>query len=103
MAGYGYDPEEHGPSPEVIADGLRRAGRKLGDLELDEQIAIAAARRDVHAAHGQHRAADVWANVMLAFHDVRRERLRLRQDFERVLSEGMGVATRDETPKRWPL
>lgn len=86
-----YDPQEHGPSPEMIADGIRRAGRKLDDLELDEQIALARARRDVRAAHGKHHAAEVWQNVMVAFHDVRADRQQTRREFEDLVNPFQSV------------
>jgi hypothetical protein len=81
---YDYDPEEHGPSLEVILEGARRAARKVDDLELDEQIATAAARRDVHAAHGSHAVAEHWQQALLAFHEVRRERQQTRRQFEDI-------------------
>ena len=92
------------PSEEVVSEGLRRAGRKLDDLQLDEQIAVAAARRDVCAAHREPDAAELWNRAALAFHDVRRERTRTRRGFDDQVSPVQG---RPMTPEElaevdWP-
>ncbi len=84
------------PSEEVIVEGMRRAARGVDDFDLDTQIAVAAARRDVAAAHGVHTLAAMWQRVLLGFDDVRRERAANRRTVEEMLSP---VQVRPLTPE----
>lgn len=53
---------------------MRSAAQGLSDYDLDVHIAVAAARRNVAAAHGYAKTADEWQDMLLACDDVRRER-----------------------------
>jgi len=67
--------------------------RLLSDFELDEQIAVAAARARVADAHLLRMTADMWHQVTIAFDDVRRERKALAD----AVAEAMGATWVEET------
>lgn len=60
---------------------VRRGALDLDAWSLDEQLAVAAARRDVAAAHGKAIAAEMWNNIAIEFADIRKA----RADFAREL------------------
>lgn len=61
-------------APQSIEALIESARRNAGDLSphgLDEQIAVAVARRDVASSHGLHSTAETWQRLVLALADVR--------------------------------
>jgi hypothetical protein len=72
------------PSTEQLIEQIRRGAAAASDLELDEQLAAAVARRDVAATHGQHGRAATWQECLLALDDVRRARRQVRSEVEEL-------------------
>lgn len=69
-------------SVEALVEGIRREAGALSDYRLDEQLAIAVARRDVAAAHKFPLTAAAWQELALALDDVRRARVEVRREIE---------------------
>lgn len=74
------------PSPEVVMEMLRRKAGDLSDHDLDEQIAVTAARRNVAAAHGREKAAGVLHDALEVFYDVRQMRTQVGRELDEMTS-----------------
>lgn len=75
--------------PESIETQVERIRRHAGGLSafhLDEQLAVASARRNVAAAHGLAIAAAAWQDVALALTEVRRMRAEAGREIEDLTS-----------------
>lgn len=75
------DPNAIPPSNEVVFEQIRRNADGLSDYDLDEQLAMAAARRDVATAHG-HISADLWNDMAILLADVRATRAQAEREVE---------------------
>lgn len=73
-------------SVETQVERIRRNAGGLSDYHLDEQLAVAVARRDVAAAHGLSAAAAAWQDVTLALDEVRRMRAEAGREIEDLTS-----------------
>lgn len=72
------------PSIEVQLEQVRRDAAGLSDFDLDEHLALLVARRDVAAAHGRARSAEVWNDAAIALADVRTNRARHASEIEEL-------------------
>ena len=73
-------------SIETQVERIRRDAGGLSDFHLDEQLAVAVARRDVAAAHRLSIAAAAWQDVALALADVRQMRADAGRELEDLMS-----------------
>lgn len=60
-------------------EALRREALLWDDYDLDEQLAIAEARRRVAQRHGRLSLVDLWVRAVEVYADVRRERAQLAE------------------------
>jgi hypothetical protein len=79
-------PDEIPESIEAQVERIRRTSGGLTAYHLDEQVAVALARRDVAAAHGQAAVAAAWHDALLALADVRRMRADAAREIEDLTS-----------------
>ena len=72
------------PSLEVQLEQVRRDAAGLSDFDLDEHLALVVARRDVAAAHGRARSAEVWNDAAILLADVRTDRATFAREIEEM-------------------
>ena len=71
------------PTIDLLVEQILREAAGMSDFELDEALAVAVARRDVAAAHGRGRSV-VWANVAIAFDELRAARADVAREVEHL-------------------
>lgn len=86
-----FQPE---PSREIVLAGIRRVALRMNDFELDTQVAVTNARRNVAAAYSYAEVADLWLDQLLVLDEVRRERKALSDAMDEAASP---VKTREMT------
>lgn len=79
-------PDEIPESVETQVERIRRNAGGLSDYHLDEQLAVAMARRNVAAAHRLSITAAAWQDVALALEEVRRMRAEAGREIEALTS-----------------
>jgi len=93
-------------SLEVQLEQVRRDAAGLDDFALDEHLAMIVARRDVAAAHGRARSAEVWNDAAILLADVRTDRATFAREIEELTGPPPPVVrplTAEELEKDDPL
>lgn len=76
--------DEIPPSREVMFESIRRNSAELSTFDLDEQLAMAVARRDVAAAHKRATSAATWNDLAIMLADMRETRVKVAREVERL-------------------
>lgn len=77
-----YEYDEIPPSREVTFEAIRRNSAELSTFDLDEQLAMAVARRDVAAAHKRATSAETWNDLAIMLADMREMRAKVAREVE---------------------
>ena len=71
-------------SREVVFEQIRRRADELSAYDLDEQLAVAVARRDVAGAHARGTSADMWNDLAIMLADIRETRAQVAREVDEL-------------------